>query len=88
MHHQLERIPGIPSPSRSPAERRLAPFLTGELLTNVGPLEAGLGNAGVDVLLDLNQPPSQKKEEHLGWTDSSHTRRFIRTWKIATSSLP
>lgn len=53
--HQNLRIPGILSPSSPPECRFLLIALTGELLTNVGPLETGLGKAGVEILFDLEQ---------------------------------
>jgi hypothetical protein len=56
-HHLL--IPGTPSLSPSPPEYRFAGF-TGELFTNVGPLEAGLANAGVEVLFDLTHQPNRR----------------------------
>jgi hypothetical protein len=59
LSHHLGRIPGIPSFSPSPPEYRFAGF-TGELFTNVGPLEAGLGNAGVEVLFDLQSAYTQQ----------------------------
>jgi hypothetical protein len=51
--HQNLLIPGILSPSSPPECRFLLTAFKGELFTNVGPLETGLGRPGVEVLFDL-----------------------------------
>jgi hypothetical protein len=67
-HHHHLRTPGIVSSPSSPPERRFRfPILTGELLTNVGPLETGLGKAGVEVLFVLKLSLNYEKE-NIGFT--------------------
>jgi hypothetical protein len=70
-HHHHLRIPGIVSPPSSPPERRfLFIALTGELLTNVGPLETGLAKPGVVELVVLKLSLN-KERGHIDFTGLS-----------------